>query len=71
VDITRSEKIERELDILVPRCHEKRVETEGERRALGRHGRRARSSMTSNTAKQTALPGRPITASKPSATAPP
>jgi hypothetical protein len=33
VDITRSEKIERELDILVPRCHEKRVETEGERRA--------------------------------------
>jgi len=69
-DIGHSEKVEGELDILITRRHESAVRPK-ESAEDARSGRRPRSARPSNAARPIAWRGASITASRPSATAPP
>jgi hypothetical protein len=66
----KGEKVEGELDILITRRHESAVRPK-ESAEDARSGRRPRSARPSNAARPIAWRGASITASRPSATAPP
>jgi hypothetical protein len=69
VDIARAEATEKELDALVRRRHDRRVESEGNGRQR-RCGRYPRGAMLREGARSTVPHGAPSTRTRPPATAP-